>query len=335
MRLILSLLAILIVGFNGNLVADSTVGKLTGGTIYALPDWFKSSFLNFGEDVEDAREQGKHIMVFLHLDECPYCDRFINENFISGRNREYLEENFDSIGINIRGDLDVTWIDGVSYTEQELAQHLNVVGTPTLVFLSLSGDKALQLNGYRDPETIGHALEYVDGKHYRQLSFSDYQADFKRPGVYTFRSHPHLEVTTYLKDYNGPLMVLFEDQYCIECDRFHENTLNHTDVLEAMKPFLFIRLDSEATHSLVTPDGNLTTPKQWAQDLSLTYRPAVIMFNEGKEIYRTDGILYHLHFSEALLYAAGKYTEYESLRDFKDTYRADLMSNGKDIDFSE
>ena len=296
MRFILPLLATLLIAFSGNVTADSSVGKLTGGTIYALPDWFKSSFLDFGEDVEDARAQGKHIMVFLHLDECPYCDRVINENFISGRNREIIEENFDSIGINILGDLDVTWIDGESYTEQQLARHLNVIATPTMVFVDLSGNKVLQLNGYRDSESIRHALEYVEGKYYQQQSFADYQAKLKRPETYSFRPHPQLEVTNYLKDYNGPLLVLFEDQYCIECDRFHKNTLNHADVLEAMKPFLFVRLDSEATHPLVTPDGNLTTPNQWIQDLGLTYRPALVMFNEKKELYRADGILYHLHF---------------------------------------
>jgi thioredoxin-related protein len=335
MKTILTLLATLIVTFSGNVTADSSMGKFTGGTIYTLPDWFKSSFLDFGEDVENAREQGKHIMVFLHLDECPYCDRLIKENFISGRNRETLEEKFDSIAINILGDLDVIWIDGKSYTEQELTRRLNVVATPTMVFLDLSGKKVLQLNGYRDPESIRHALDYVDGKHYQQQSFSDYQTNLERPEIYSFRSHPKLEVTTYLKDYNGPLLVLFEDQYCIECGRFHEKTLNHSDVLEAMTPFLFIRLDSEATHPLVTPDGNVTTPKQWAQDLGLTYRPAVVMFNKKKERVRADGILYHLHFSEALLYTARKYTEYDSIRDFKDAYRAELMSSGKDVDFSE
>ena len=335
MKFLLALFATLIITVSDDVTAETSTGQLTGGTIYTLPDWFKSSFLDFGEDVEDARENGKHIMVFLHLDECPYCNRVINENFLSGKNYDHLKENFDSIGINVRGDLDVTWIDGKSYTEQELTQHLNVIATPTMVFLDLSGNKILQLNGYRDPDSIRNALEYVDGKHYQQQSFSNYQADLERPGIYSFRAHPKLEVTTYLKDYSGPLLVLFEDQYCIACDRFHQNTLNHADVLQAMKPFLFIRLDTEATHTLVTPDGNVTTAKQWIDDLGLTYRPAMVMFNEKKEMYRADGVLYHQHLSEALLYTAGKYTEYDSIREFKDAYRATLLKNGKNVDFSE
>jgi len=59
------------------------------------------------------------------------------------------------------------------------------------------------------------------------------------------------------------------------------------------------------------------------------------MFDGRKEMHRADGVLYHQHLSEALLYTAGKHTEYDSIRDFKDTYRAEMINNGKNVDFSE
>ena len=57
--------------------AQTAAGKLTGGIVYSLPDWFKPSFLDLREDVEEARKANRHVMLFLHLDECPYRNNFV------------------------------------------------------------------------------------------------------------------------------------------------------------------------------------------------------------------------------------------------------------------
>jgi thioredoxin-related protein len=62
----------------------------------------------------------------------------------------------------------VTWTDGAAYTERTLAQHLGVIGTPTIVFLGGDGRRVLQLNGYQDPRTLRSALEFVQSGRYRR-----------------------------------------------------------------------------------------------------------------------------------------------------------------------
>ena len=335
MKLISVLFAALLLINSGTEAADSTPGKVTGGSVYAMPQWFKSSFLDFQEDSEGARELGKHVMVFMHLDECPYCIRTLEENFISGETREFMEKNFDVIGVNVRGDLEVTWIDGVTYTELELTKHLKTIATPTIVFLDLDGNKVLQLNGYRDQRSFRYALEYVQSRRYRNQLFADYLAEQNKPTVYAFRSHPQIAVTTYFKGYDKPLMILFEDQHCAQCDRFHEKTLNHPDVLNALESFLFIRLDAASNRLLIDVNGQTSTPANWVKELGLTYRPSLVMFNQGKEMFRADGQIYHHHLTEGLRYVSEGYMQYATLREFKDAYRARRLKEGFDVNFAE
>ena len=321
-------------------MATSTViangkGILTGGQIYELPDWFTHGFLEFDLEVSEANKSGKQVIGFFHLDECPYCVRMLDENFRTGEPRQFIEKNFRVIGVDVKGGIEVTWADGQTYTEIELTRHLGVYGTPSVVFLDPAGTKVLQLNGYRDPVAFRQALEFVQGRHYRTTSFSDYLVKLDRKPVYEFAHHELLQKATYFKDYRGALVVLFEDRYCAECARFHEKTLNHPDVLAGLQDVLFVRLDADSKQKVVTPGGKMMTTRQWMDELELTFRPSLVMFNEGRELFRADGIKYHHHLSEGLAYVKSGYIDYPVLGDFKKAYRERMMANGQNVDFSE
>ena len=310
-------------------------GILTGGQVYDLPGWFTQGFLEFDHEVSEANKAGKQVIAFFHLDECPYCVRMLDENFRTGANREFIEKNFRVTGVDIKGGIEVTWADGQTYTESELTRQLGVYGTPSVVFLDPTGTKVLHLNGYRDPVAFRQALDFVQGRHYREMSFSDYLVNLDRKPVYQFAQHELLQQATYFKDYGGALVILFEDRYCTECARFHEKTLNHPDVLAGLQDVLFVRLDAESKQKIVTPGGKAMTARQWMDDLGLTFRPALVMFNEGRELFRADGIKYHHHLSEGLAYVKSGYIDYPVIGDFKRAYRDRLMETGQNVDFSE
>ncbi|MBE0612863.1 MAG: thioredoxin fold domain-containing protein [Burkholderiales bacterium] len=333
-------IAILVVALSlmaaGPAAADSSPGKLKGGAVYALPPWFKASFMDLRSDIEEANDRDKHVMLFLHLDECPYCARMLKESFTSGSRREFIEKNFDVIGVNVQGSLEVTWVDGTKYTERTLSRYLRTFATPTIVFLGADGKKVLQITGYRDPGALRDALEYVKSKSYSIQSFTDYVAAKNKPAIYTFRENAQFSNVTDFKGYKKPLAILFEDQHCAECTKFHETTLNRPDVVEEMKKFLFVRLDADSNKPIVDLNGAKTTPAAWAKALDLTYRPAVVMFNEGREMFRADGRLFHFHFKEALHYVGGAYYKrFDTLSQFRAAYRSELLKKGINIDFAE
>jgi thioredoxin-related protein len=316
--------------------AQPAEGRLKGGVGYALPAWFKQSFLDLREDVREARERGRHVLLFLHLDECPYCARMLDESFRRGEDHDFLRAHFDVIGLNVRGALEVTAADGARFTERTFARHVKVFATPTLLFLDGEGGTALQLTGYRDPAALRQALEYVHGQAYRRQEFAAWLASRERPAVYEFRDHPQFSPRRDFKGWRKPLAVVFEDRWCGECARFHERTLNHPDVLAEMKQLLVVRLDAESGERVVAPDGTVTTPARWAKALGLTYRPSVVLFAEGREIFRIDARYYHFHFKEALRYVSGgHYKRYPTTSAYNAARREELRKRGVDIDYSE
>lgn len=311
-------------------------GRLTGGQVYELPVWFKKSFLVLNEDIREAGERGRHVMLFMHLDECPYCARLLDENFRQGETKEFAEKHFDVIGINIRGGNTVEWFDGKSYSETELARELKIVATPTLVFFDAKGKTVLQLNGYRKPSTLRQALDYVHGRRYQSESLASYVEQQNKNAVYRFRSDPRFSDTTDFKGYSKPLAVIFEDKDCADCDEFHIKVLNHAAVQPELAKFKIVRLDAYSTSPIIDIDGRKTTPKEWAQRLNIVYRPGVVFFNEGRERMRMDGMQYHFHFKELLRYVSGRhYRKYSSFSSYNAARREELLSQGVVIDYSQ
>src|SRR5210317_985053 len=90
--------------------ADSdTRGKITGGVLHPPPAWFKESFLEIADDVDDASEAGKHVLLFFELNGCPYCDRMLSESFETEPLSSYIQQHFDTIAINIQGDREIAF----------------------------------------------------------------------------------------------------------------------------------------------------------------------------------------------------------------------------------
>jgi len=334
-NLMLLLCAALLV-IDGTALADTPAGRVTGGRAHVLPDWFKQSFLNFRDDVDEARQAGRHVLVFMDLNDCPYCARTLDENFRQGENMAYIQKHFDVIAVNIRGDAEVTWIDGATYNEQNLALKLKVFGTPSLVFIDPDGKQVLQLNGYRTPPTLRSALEYVHDKAYRDQSLAAYIEKKQLVPVYSFRDHPRFTKMTDFTRYREPLAVIFEDKNCADCAGFHEKVLSHPDVLAELKPFRVVRLDAYADTPIIDLSGVRTTPRAWAASLGLTHRPGVVLFNEGKEAGRVEGRFYHFHFKEILRYVSGRYYQrYDLFGAYLNDRQMELQQQGVDIDFGE
>jgi thioredoxin-related protein len=98
-----------------------------------------------------------------------------------------------------------------------------------------------------------------------------------------------------------------------------------------------VRLDALSSDPIVDTEGNSTTPKAFAEKLGLTYRPGIVLFNQGKEIWRIDGLLYTFHFTEVLRYVGERhYQQYpDNFYDYLDVKTNEILNSGKDIDLSK
>lgn len=312
---------------------EQKIGKVTGGATYEIPAWFTDSFLEISEDVEEATDNNKQVLLYFHLDGCPYCSAMLDQNFKSGDNLDFIKTHFSVISVNIKGDREITLNEGEALLEKELSQNLKVQYTPTIIFMGEDGKPAFRTNGYRTPKAFRQVLEYVASQSYKNTTLSNYvESKQKTATSYTFIDYPGLEKVNYLQGYNQPVAILFEDKDCLACEDFHHNLINRADVKAELDKYLFIRFDAYSDQKIIDFEGNATSPRQLVKDHDLNYRPGILLFNEGKNITKIDGKLYSFHFNTVLRYVSGKhYDTYPRFGDYLNVRQQELLDQGIDI----
>jgi len=312
-------------------------GKVTGGLMSKHPSWFKESFLDIGEDVSEAADNDKHVILFMHLNGCPYCYKMTEENIKHAPYTDFIKENFDIIALNIKGDKEVALNEEISLTEKALAEHFKVLYTPTIIFLNTDNKIVARINGYRNVNDFKDVLDYVHTKSYQKTSLAKF-IDERKKQTYTFIAHPLLKQSTNLQALNDkPLAVMFEDKGCKDCSKLHKGYLQDPEVNKILKNYHFIRLDALSNEAITDVNGNQTTPRELAEKLKLSYRPGIVLYDKGIEIIRIESMLYKYHFTEILRYVGERhYIKYpKSFYNYLDVRTAELTKKGIDIDIGK
>ena len=266
------------------------------------PEWFSETFLDLGEDLEDAKKEGKlGIIIYFGQKDCSYCKTLLEVNF--GKEKDivdYTRKYFNVIAIDIWGSKSVVDMSGKALTETKYAEQEKTNFTPTLLFYTTKEKPALRLIGYRVPYDFRAALAYVVGDFYKQESLRDYMARAHPPVKFEegdLNEEPYFASEPYALDRSHfpadePLMVLFEQGSCHSCDILHTDPLKDEVVKRMLGKFEVVQLNMWADTPVVTPAGEATTAKKWADELNIHYAPTLLMFNEeGKEVLRADSLV--------------------------------------------
>ncbi len=310
----------------------ATRGSITGGVAHEAPDWFKESFLDIADDVDDATDAGKHVLLFFQLNDCPYCDRMLAECFQAEPLRGYIQQHFDTIAINVRGDRDIAFNEEISVTEKELSDILKVAATPAILFLDQDNKTVVRVNGYRAPERFRQVLEFVATKSYQTTRLGAYLQARLDDDVYQLRPNPLFSKTRDLSSIDGPLMLIFEDGSCYDCNEFHDGILAHELVRKEIEAFTIVRLDASSTETIIDVFGNKTTPAELARQHEMIYRPGVLAFDDGNLVRRHDSLTFPHHFKESMRYVAGKHYQETDYQSYSQQRTEELLAAGVVID---
>lgn len=264
------------------------------------PAWFKHSFLDLPEDLEDARSSGKKgIILFMSSRRCSYCkvflDRVLNDPVIKRR----VQANFDVIGMEIFSDNEIIDVDGQSYPVKDFVTKVKASFTPTLLFYGTDGQLQLRIVGYYPQDKFVRVLDYLDGQHFHKETLRDYIMRSKPPKAGAtstmiidreiFNQPPHV-LDRRAARAQQQLMVIFERGDCPSCERLHNKVLNDKSIRHLIGQFEAIQLDiTDENNRVITPEGVKLSPGQWYHQLNLNYTPSIVFFNEtGKEVMRLD-----------------------------------------------
>ena len=290
-----------------------------------LPDWFKLSFLELDTDIQEAKEDNKKgLIVYFGQKFCAYCKAHLERNWGQNDIVQYTRKNFDVIAINIKGQRPVVDIDCKTYTEKSFAELKQTNFTPSVIFYNTNGKEVLRLRGYRPPYQFRAALEYVADKHYAKESYGNYLGraelalSFGKSELNTndmFNSPPYLLDRSKIKA-EQPLMVVFERKHCHACDVLHGGPLARPEIESMLLKLEAVQLDIHSEQPILTPTGEKTSIKKWANQLNINYSPTMIFFDEkGKEIIRIESVVWFYGLRNVLNYVlTGAYKKYPTFQ---------------------
>jgi len=286
-------------------------GQMLGAKTSEAPEWFKESFLEFEEDVAEATEEGKRVMLYFHQEGCPYCARLVEESFHNPQSEAFIREHFDGITLNMWGDREVVSVSGQNFSEKDFAAALRVQYTPTLVFLDEQGKVVLRLNGYYPPKQFKTALNFVAEQGEKQGSYTDYvlsrqqATDGKLIDEDFFIRSNRLD--ELINRSNGPLAVFFEAPDCAECRIMHQRILTDQPTRKLVKSMQNVQLNVHSRQAITTPQGETLSANEWARALGVDYTPSVVFFDEsGTEVMRISAFVKTFHFQSVFAYVLEK-----------------------------
>lgn len=300
---------------------------MLGAEPFEIPAWFKNSFLDLAAEVEKSAAADKQLMLMFHQAACPYCAKLIHNNFAQDNIKNYFQQHFDAIEINLWGDREVTDFSGNTLSEKQFAVHQKVWATPTLLFFNTTGELVRRIEGYYPPEPFLSALQSIAEQHPGQTHQAQTgalpDADFFAPPPYNLS----------IDAGSQPIAVFFAEPNCAACEELHQQTLSKTATQDLLKNFYSIQLNRWSGTPVITPDGQRLSAKQWADKLDIHYLPSIVLFDEQQEVMRIASLFKSFHVQSILAYiASGSYQKEQEFQRYIHQRAEQLREQGIAVD---
>ena len=273
---------------------------------YHQPSWFKSSFLEIQEDVNEATEKNKQLILYFHQEGCPYCSRLMRD-FDQPAMAKKIQSYFDVVELNIWGDRIVTEKDGSEISEKNFAKKYHIQYTPTLLFLDQKGDISYRVDGYYKPYQLMAVFDYIGKKLNKKQRFSSYYANLKKKQIQSNQNKSVLKSPdnfAKIAQTKTPLLIIFENKACQSCDEVHQIIKTKPAIKEKLKQFQVVFLDRFSKQLITTPSGLKMSVQAWANQLKIHYAPSFVFFEQDKEVFRLESWLKAFHLTSILDYVS-------------------------------
>jgi thioredoxin-related protein len=277
------------------------------------PAWLKASFMDLGDDLDEARDAGKMgLMLLFGTEGCAYCNAFVRQSLSDQELQKRLRDNFDVIALEMFSDVEITDPDGQQLAVKDFALREGATVAPTVIFVGTDGRRLLRLRGYYPPQQFRLVIDYLEGRHFETASLRDYVVEQVSHGSArrSAETRGSMAPTTAfdLNRQNAParrpLVVFFGGSDCRECQQLRSRVLTYPPVSKQLARFETAHLDwSDERTSLVTALGRRSNPADWARELDVTQVPTMVFFDEGgQEVFRLESQVHRNRMERALLY---------------------------------
>lgn len=289
--------------------------------------FFKDSFLNLKDDLDEANKRNRILVLFFEQEGCPYCKQTHQVIFGDKRIVDAIKAKFDFVQLDIWGQREVTDFSGQATNEKDLSRKLGVQFTPMINFIGPDGKEIYRIAGYYPPQLFKAALDYVAQGHYRTTGFREY-ADrvVREPGANGLRNagffspSDDLQARAAAASKNGKgLAIVFEQAQCDACVEMHQKSFADPKLVKLLSnKFDTVRIDTRGKRTVKGLNGKPQSEEQLARAMGIRYTPSVLFFDaSGKEIIRHESYLRPEHFATLVAFLSnGTYLQYKSFQDW-------------------
>ncbi|WP_420410794.1 thioredoxin family protein [Roseibium sp.] len=148
-----------------------------------IQPWFHEGFLELADDLAEAADNGKDLLILIEQAGCPYCRELHEVNLRIPRITDYLNEKFLVVQLDMRGSREVVDFDGTAMEERALVRKWAVNFTPTMMFVpkeALDGTgtakerTVMTMPGYFKPFHFDTMLHFIASDAYDGGDFQRY-----------------------------------------------------------------------------------------------------------------------------------------------------------------
>lgn len=141
-------------------------------------EFFDTSFGDFSEELELAKEEGKAgVLIFFEMDDCPFCHRMKTTVLNQSEVVSFYKKHFKIFQVNIDGDVEMTDFQGNVTTQKDFSfKQQRVRATPVFAFFDLNGERVVKYTGPTSSvEEFIWLGEYMLHGEYKKSSFTRYK----------------------------------------------------------------------------------------------------------------------------------------------------------------
>jgi len=133
--------------------------------------------INFDELVKQSNKQNKQIMVFFHMEHCPWCHKMIDISLSDKKVMQTINKYFNYVDLDVETNGDVIYNNEV-LSKHEFAREFNIYFYPTTLMFD-DGEIVQNIKGYRNKQKFTNIIRYVGSKSYNTMNLKEFIIDLE------------------------------------------------------------------------------------------------------------------------------------------------------------
>lgn len=122
---------------------------------------------------KSSADNSKIVLVFVEAEWCGFCKRMKRDVFPTPKISDLMGNEYYNVLIDLESKKEIIF-NGERMTERDFARSMEVMQTPTIIFLNSRGEVLGRQPGYLDQDDLYKLLRYVISDDFGVIPFSNY-----------------------------------------------------------------------------------------------------------------------------------------------------------------